>query len=69
MREERREEEREVDYVAACCHAVCCLVLWTMYLLFESFDLPQWVHVFPSRCCCEHFAAIKLHFFYTSSRA
>ena len=33
--EERREEERGVDYAA-----VCCPVLWTMFLLFEAFDLP-----------------------------
>ena len=44
-RREKREERREVDYAAACCHALCCLVLWTIYLLFEAFDLPQWFHV------------------------
>ena len=47
MREERREKEgREVDYAAACCQALCCLVLSTIFLLFEAFDLPQWFHVF-----------------------
>ena len=44
---ERREKEgREVDYAAACCQAVCCLVLWTRFLLFEAMDLPQWFNVF-----------------------
>ena len=41
-----RIEKREggVDYAAACCHALCCLVVWTKNLLFEAFDLP--FHVF-----------------------
>ena len=47
MRAERREKEgRGVDYAAACCHALCCFVLWRIYLLFEAFGLPQWFHVF-----------------------
>ena len=38
MRAERREKEgRGVDCAAACCHALCCFVLWRIYLLFETF--------------------------------
>ena len=32
MGEGREKEERGVDYAA-----VCCPVLWTMFLLFEAF--------------------------------
>ena len=61
MREERREKEgREVDYAAACCQALCCLVLSTIFLLFEAFDLPQWFHVFfASRSCSKHFCRFQ----------
>ena len=35
MREERKEkrEKREggVNYAAACCHALCCHVLWIIF--------------------------------------
>ena len=53
--EKREEREGGVDYAAACCHALCCLVLWIIYLLFEAFDLSQWFHVFvASRSCFNH---------------
>ena len=35
-----------MDYAAACCHALCSLLLWTICLLFEACDIPQWFHVY-----------------------
>ena len=54
MREERRREGG-VDYAATCCHALCCPVLYTffiLHLLFEGCDFPQCfflLHVADSR--------------------
>ena len=71
MREERREEEeRGVDCAVACCHALCCLVLWTRNLLFDALDPPQWFHVCLILVSVSStFAPVKLQLFYTSSRA
>ena len=52
-----RNERRGVDQAAACCYALCCLVLWSiyMYLLFDVSDLPQWFRV---RCFSLLFQAL-----------
>ena len=49
MREERREEERGVDY-----DATCCPVLWTIYLLFETLELPVMFSLTLRRLQCVH---------------
>ena len=65
MREERREKRREkreggVNYIATCCHALCCPVLWIYiytYFLFEGCDLLQ---CFFATCSCfKHFININ----------
>ena len=46
VRGERKEEGRGVDFAAPCCHALCCVGLWTKNLLLKAYDLPQWFDVF-----------------------
>ena len=46
-----------VYFVLLCCHALCCLVPWTICLLLEAFDLPQRFHVFSARRYIKHFFA------------
>ena len=48
-----------VHFVLLCCHALCCPVPWTICLLFEAFDLPQWFHVFSARRYFKHFCRFE----------
>ena len=60
-----KEEERGVDYAA-----VCCPVLWTMFLLVEAFWLSIMVSFFFLLLVAisSTFPDFKLHLFHTSSR-
>ena len=48
-----------VHFVLLCCHVLCCPVPWTICLLFEAFDLPQWFHIFSARRYFKHFCRFE----------